>query len=215
MGSSASLVTTRQHAADRLAELTGIPAPYYLEHNLRISDYPHELLRNEGKALGQFDGRETEPLAGLPEDKYRDWDAAFVGLSENMETYTARDLNAKGLGNYLSCVHDPYGYEEGWTYVASPAAPTLDVVLTETMKENPDLRLMVPQGIFDTTSSMGSTTLMFAQLDIPSVRVAETYYAGGHAVYADLDSLMKFMNDVRAFVSGRNPSSAFPRLTSP
>jgi carboxypeptidase C (cathepsin A) len=93
-----------------------------------------------------------------------------------------------------------------------PPAPTLDIVLTEAMKESPNLRLMVPQGIFDTTSSMGSTTSMFEQLDIPSERVAVTYYAGGHMVYADLDSLKKFMDDLRVFVSGRNPSNAFPQV---
>jgi carboxypeptidase C (cathepsin A) len=201
----------RWSVADRLAELTGIPAQYYLEHNLRISAYRKELLRSEGKALAQFDGRETEPLADLPEDKDRDWDAAFVGVNSAMDKYATQNLGVKGLGSYNTCVHDPYGYEEGWTYVVPPA-PTLDVVLTETMKKLPKLRLMVPQGIFDTTSSMGSTTSMFEQLDIPSARVAVTYYAGGHMVYADRDSLKKFLGDVRVFVSGRNPSDAFPQV---
>jgi carboxypeptidase C (cathepsin A) len=205
---------TRQHIASRLAELTGIPAEYYLEHNLRINDYRRELLRSDGRALAQFDGRETEPLAGLPEDKDRDWDAAFAGLNHAMDFYATQDLGVKGLGNYISCVHDPYGYEEGWTYIVPPA-PTLDVVLTDAVKSNLTLRLMVPQGIFDTTSSMGSTTSLFEQLDVPANRVAITYYAGGHMVYADLDSLEKFMEDVRVFVSGRNPSGAFPRVAPP
>jgi carboxypeptidase C (cathepsin A) len=202
----------RARVAARLAELTGISAQYYLEHNLRISDYRRELLRNEGKALAQFDGRVTEPLAGLVEDRDRDWAAAFRGINQVMERYAERDLKAKGLGNYLSCVHDPYGYEEGWTYVVAPR-PTLDVVLTEVMKEQPTLRLLIPQGIFDTTSSMGSTISMFEQLDIPSERVAVTYYAGGHMVYSDPESLEKFMNDLRVFVSGRAPSEAIPRVS--
>jgi hypothetical protein len=108
-------------------------------------------------------------------------------------------------------VHDPYGYEEGWTYVVPPS-PTLDAVLTDVMRQNHGLRLLVPQGIFDTTSSMGSTVSMFQQLDIPADRVAVTYYSGGHMVYADADSLKKFMNDLRTFVSGGTPSDAFPSL---
>jgi carboxypeptidase C (cathepsin A) len=202
---------TKQRIAGRLAELTGISAQYYLQHRLQISDYRKELLRSDGQALAQFDGRETEPLAGLPEDKDRDWDAALAALNTAMDKYAGQNLGVKGVGHYITCVHDPYGYEEGWTYVVPPA-PTLDIVLTETMKESPNLRLMVPQGIFDTTSSMGSTTSMFEQLDIPSERVAVTYYAGGHMVYADLDSLKKFMDDLRVFVSGRNPSNAFPQV---
>lgn len=59
---------------------------------------------------------------------------------------------------------------------------------------------------------MGSTVSMFAQLDIPPERFAVTYYVGGHMVYSDPESLKKFMNDVRVFVSGRNPSRTFPSV---
>jgi carboxypeptidase C (cathepsin A) len=201
----------RQKVAARLEELTGISAQYYLTHNLRIRDYRHELLKSDGKALAQFDGRETEPLAGLPEDANRDWDAAVAGIDSIMARYAENELGVKGLGKYVSIVHDPYGYEEGWTYVVPPA-PALDVVLTEVMKRDPNLRLLIPLGIFDTTSSMGATRAMFQQLDIPSSRVNLTYYAGGHMVYSDLDGLKKFMEDVRVFVRGGRPSSAFPQV---
>jgi carboxypeptidase C (cathepsin A) len=204
----------RQQIAIQLAEVTGIPAQYYLTHNLRIREYRRELLKDEGRALAQFDGRETEPLAGLPEDADRDWDAAMAGLDAIMGHYAETELKVKGLGKYVSVVHDPYGYEEGWTYVVPPA-PTLDIVLTDDMKQNPNLRLLVPQGIFDTTSSMGSTTSMFEQLDIPSDRVVMTFYAGGHMVYSDLEGLKKFMADVRLFVTGGRPSSAFPSVSGP
>jgi len=56
---------------------------------------------------------------------------------------------------------------------------------------------------------------MFQQLNIPADRVTITYYAGGHMVYSDLNSLKKFMEDVRVFVCGRNPSSAFPHVEPP
>jgi len=201
----------RRKVAERLEELTGIPAQYYVTHNLRIRDYRHELLKSEGKALAQFDGRETEPLAGLPEDADRDWDAAVAGIDSIMARYAENDLGVKGLGRYVSVVHDPYGYEEGWTYVVPPA-PTLDVVLTDLMNRDPNLRLLIPQGIFDTTSSMGSTRAMFQQLEIPGGRVILTYYAGGHMVYSDLDALKKFMDDVRVFVRGGRPASTFPHV---
>ena len=201
----------RRKIAERLEALTGITAQYYLTHNLRIRDYRHELLKSEGKALAQFDGRETEPLAGLPEDANRDWDAAVAGVDSNMARYAENDLGVKGLVKYASIVHDPYGYEEGWTYVVPPA-PALDVVLTDIMQRDPNLRLLIPVGIFDTTGSMGATRAMFQQLEIPSERVILTYYAGGHMVYSDLESQKKFMEDVRVFVRGGRPSSAFPQV---
>ena len=120
----------------------------------------------------------------------------------------------KGLGGYISVVPDPYGYEEGWTYIVAPA-PALDVVLTEQMRSNPKLRLMVPMGLFDTTSSMGSTEMMFSQLDIPTDRVIITYYPGGHMVYSDVPGLKKFMADVREFVTNQPMArDSFPDVTA-
>ncbi|MFO1467923.1 MAG: hypothetical protein U1F35_16030 [Steroidobacteraceae bacterium] len=201
----------RGRVAGRLAEFSGIPAKYFLEHDLRVPNLRKELLKAEGRALAQFDGRQTEPLEGLPEDKDRDWDKAFSGLDAASKNVFEREFGVPDLGRYISVVHDPYGYEEGWTYVVPPA-PTLDVVLTEVMRANTALRLLVPQGIFDTTSSMGSTVSMFQQLNIPADRVAVTYYAGGHMVYADPEAFRKFMSDLRIFVSGGTPSDAFPSV---
>jgi hypothetical protein len=95
-------------------------------------------------------------------------------------------------------VPDP-GFGESWRYI-EPPAPTLDVILTEQMQATPNLRLMVPLGIFDMTSSVGSTELMFSQLDISADRVKLRYYPGGHVFYSDLASLKAFTSDVRAFV---------------
>lgn len=202
----------RRHVAEKLAGLSGIPAEYYLAHDLRVPNLRKELLKADGLALAQFDGRETERLAGLPEDKDRDWEKAFQGLDAAAMKVFEHEYGVQGLGRYASLVHDPYGYEEGWTYVVPPA-PTLDVVLTNAMRNNPALRLLVPQGIFDTTSSMGSTVSMFRQLAIPADRVAMTYYAGGHMVYADPDSLKKFMSDLRVFVGGGMPDDSYPDVT--
>ncbi len=199
----------RRLVAGKLAAFSGIPAQYYLEHDLRVPNLRKELLKADGLALAQFDGRQTEPLSGLPEDRDRDWDKAFLGLDTAAKNLFEREFGVHGLGRYVGLVHDPYGYEEGWTYVVPPAS-TLDVVLTDAMQGNTALRLLVPQGIFDTTSSMGSTVSMFQQLPIPANRVAVTYYAGGHMVYADPDSLKKFMSDLRIFVSGGMPSDRFP-----
>jgi carboxypeptidase C (cathepsin A) len=195
----------RRRIAERMAELTGLPASYYLDRQLRPADVRRDLLRNEGKLLGQFDGRETEPAAGAPQDRDRDWAKAVRGLTLNMERYAAQDLRVKGLGDYLTLVPDPYGFEDTWKYIA-PGRPLQDTVLTEQMHANPKLRLLVPQGVFDSTSSMGSTLALFAQLDIPAERVIVTYYPGGHMLYTDPAGREAFTSDIRAFVSGKTPT---------
>ena len=204
----------RQRIAARMAELTGLPASYYLQRDLRPADVRHDLLRSEGKLLGQFDGRETEPAARAPTDRDRDWTAAVRGLTVNMERYAARDLQVKGLGGYVSVVPDPYGFEDTWKYIP-PGRPLLDTVLAEQMQANPKMRLMAPQGVFDTTSSMGSTVSLFAQLDIPADRVVVTYYPGGHMLYSDPEGREAFTSDIRAFVTGKTPSHVDLPVTHP
>ncbi len=192
----------RERIAKRLAELTGISASYYLKNNLRLGDLRRELLRDEGLVMLQFDGRETEPAGPSVPDAERDWTAALAGLTANMEGYAARELKVAGLGNYVSVVPDPYGYEEGWTYI-KPPAPTLDVVLSEQMRANPKLRLLVTQGIFDATSSTGATEALYTMLDLPAERTQLAYYPGGHMLYSDEEGLARFTADVRAFLANR------------
>lgn len=192
----------RERIAQRLEALTGISASYYKKNNLRPGDIRRELLRDEGLVLLQFDGRETEPAGSSVPDAKRDWTAAMAGLTANMERYAARDLKVTGLGNYVSVVPDPYGYEEGWTYI-KPPAPTLDVVLSEQMRANPQLRLLVTQGIFDTTSSTGATEALYTMLDLPAERTQLAYYPGGHMLYSDEEGLARFTADIRAFVANR------------
>lgn len=192
----------KERIAKRLAELTGISASYYMKNNLRPGDFRRELLRDEGLVLLQFDGRETEPAGASVPDAERDWTAAMAGLTANMERYAARELRVTGLGNYVSVVPDPYGYEEGWTYIKSPA-PTLDVVLSEQMRASSKLRLLVTQGIFDTTSSTGATEALYTMLDLPAERTQLAYYPGGHMLYSDEEGLAQFTADIRAFIANR------------
>ncbi|MFC4312367.1 S10 family peptidase [Steroidobacter flavus] len=194
--------TGRERIASRLAALTGIPAAYYLANNLRIGDLRRELLKDQGRVLLQFDGRETESASASVPDDQRDWSALTAGLTANMERYAERDLKVSGLGTYISVVPDPYRYEDGWSYIKAPA-PTLDVVLSEHMRANTKFRLLVTQGIFDATSSTGSTESLYAMLDLPGDRTSIAYYPGGHMLYSDEAGLAQFTADVRAFVTHR------------
>nr|WP_302054136.1 hypothetical protein [Sphingomonas tagetis] len=204
----------RQRIASRLAELTGIPASYYLGNGLRAPNVRAELLRAEGKALDQFDGRDTEPANEKRIDRERDWDAILAGLTATMERYATGELRATGLPSYRTIVPDPYGYEDTWTYI-QPPAPGLDLVLSQQLRAQPKLRVMVPMGVYDTTSSVGSAQSLFAQMDAPREQVVLTYYPGGHALYSSPAGLKAFANDVRSFVAGRAPSSTAIPVDAP
>jgi len=202
----------RAKVAAGLARVTGIPADRWIASGLRIENPRRQLLAGRGKALGQFDGRELEPLDAAPKDADRDWDAMMLGLTRTSEHY-ANAIGAKGLPDYRSVVPDPYGFEDTWGYI-SPPAPLLDVVLQEQMRVQPRLRLMVTQGVFDTTSSMGATDFLFSQMDVPPDRISIARYGGGHMLYSDDAGRAAFAADIRAFVTGRPiPSRGYPTVT--
>lgn len=198
----------RKNIADRLAALTGVPATVWLAQRLRLDDVRRQLLASRNLALGQFDGRETEPLAGVPNDADRDFKTMMTALTLASER-TARDLfHATGLPEYLSIVPDPFAFEKSWNFIAAPNAGP-DIVLREQMAANPGMRLLVTQGVFDTTTTMGETDYQFSQIGTPRDRTSFAYYPGGHMLYSDDDGRIAFLQDLRAFVSGR-PEEARP-----
>jgi carboxypeptidase C (cathepsin A) len=192
----------QERVATGLQALTGIPSSVYLATKLQIPDLRKELLRDRNEQLDQFDGRAIAlPGAVGVEDRNRDWSAAFAGLTANLTKYEASELGVHGLEPYRSIVPDPYGFEDTWKYI-KPPAPGLDVVLADELKSQPALRVLVPMGLFDTTSSAGGAELFFGKYDVGRDRITLRFYNGGHMLYADPDALRAFNKDIRAFVTG-------------
>jgi len=194
---------SRRHIAQRLSELTGLSSEYFLQNGLRIGDLRRDLLKDRGLVLDQFDGRDAAPATEAPaNDRERDFDAAFRGVTENMTAYAARDLGVKGLERYRTIVPDPYGFEETWQYFKAPA-DGMDRLLGEVMTSQPKLRLLAPLGLFDTTGSAGGTESQLARLPVPAERIAVTYYPAGHMPYASLEGMRQLNADIGAFVTGK------------
>lgn len=201
----------RKRIADRLAELTGVPAAVWTSNGLRLQDVRKQLLASRNLALGQFDGRETEPLAGAPNDADRDFKGMMTALTLASERTAREVFHATGLPEYLSIVPDPFGFEKSWSFIVAPN-PGPDIILREQMAANPNLRLLVTQGVFDTTTTMGETDYQFSQIGTPRDRTSFAYYPGGHMLYSDDDGRRAFLQDLRAFVSGRAAAPrAFPQ----
>ncbi len=201
----------RSRVAAHLAELTGLPAHVWIANDLRLDNVRRQLLASRNLALAQFDGRDTEPLAGVPEDENRDYQAAERGLTAATERFVSKTFHATGLPDYRTIILDPYGFEKTWVYV-NPPAPGADVVLREQMTAHPQLRLLVTQGIFDTTTSMGGADYLLSQLGTPQSRVSMARYVGGHMLYSDDVGRRTFLGDLRTFVSGQPVAAGdFPK----
>ncbi|MGZ8336375.1 MAG: S10 family peptidase [Allosphingosinicella sp.] len=195
----------RQRIAQRLAALTGLPAAYYLEHNLRITkeDYRRELFREQGLILGRNDGRYVGPVSEEPGGG----DPSNVlpeALQRGFLEYLRRDLGVTWPDEYRFAAF-PEGGLEGWNWGAtSPFSdwPYMNL-LSEVMSRVPEFRVVVGVGLYDTSTTTGASEYALAQSGWPRDRASMLYYGGGHMAYSDETSLRQLMQDMRAFVQPR------------
>lgn len=197
----------REQIAARLAALTGISAEYYLANGLAITKqkFRTELLKDDGLILGMYDARYT---AAAPEPGKRAADPsmkvqpAFVAavtdhLKNDLhvtleEEYRPADAAVRGPG--------------GWDYGAPPS-PFSDYdfpsAISRVMSAQPEFRLMIGTGLYDTTTTYGPVRYMVTRRNFPTDRVVLQTYEGGHMAYTNEAALKKLTDDVRAFIAPR------------
>ena len=193
----------RNRIAKRLEELTGIPAAYYLEHDLRITkeQYRRELFRDRGLILGRSDGRYVGPVAeqqggGDPSGAVGTaLERAFVEhLREGLrvpwkDEYRFSSIPERGLEGWRWGATTPFS---DWPYMS---------LLSEVFQKVPDFRVLVGVGIYDTSTTTGASEYALAQSGWPAERASIAYYGGGHMAYSDERAFRKLMRDIRAFVT--------------
>ncbi|OWV34631.1 septum formation initiator [Pacificimonas flava] len=194
----------KRQVARRLEEFSGIPADYYLAHDLRISKerFRVELLRGEGLVVGRYDARYVAPRpADAGEVVGPDAFSAVSGLyGQAMPDYLEGDLGIGGAQAYKVIVRS----ERPWIYggADSPFAnwPFMDLIEAG-MERDEALRLFVASGIFDLTTTIGAADYLIDQSDIPADRYTVKRYEAGHVVYSDDESWRRLIADLRAFLS--------------
>jgi carboxypeptidase C (cathepsin A) len=193
----------RERLAARLAELTGIPAAFYLANDLRISKerFRVELLRAKGKVMGRYDARyladrPADVTTMMPGDPSSSISDAF---GKAMTGYLADTLKAPGADAYKVIAR----FDGSWSYGSedSPFAdwPFMSVVERHAAG-NACLRLFVGTGIYDTTTTIGAADYLFAQSSLPQARYRNARYVGGHVFYSDDGSRARFQSDLVDFI---------------
>jgi carboxypeptidase C (cathepsin A) len=197
----------RQQIATQLQALTGISAEYYLAHDLVISkqQFRVELLKDRGLILGMYDARYTGPApapgknASDPSLKVQ---PAFVAA---VTDHLKNDLHVTLNEEYRpadAAVRGP----KGWDYGAPPS-PFSDYdfpsAISRVMSAQPEFRLMLGTGLYDTTTTFGPVRYMVSHSDWPADRVVLHTYEGGHMAYTNEVALKALAEDVRSFIAPR------------
>lgn len=194
----------RARIAESLEDLTGLPASVFEARNLRVSKdtYRVELLKDRNLVLGAYDGR----YVATPKNKDEVPDASlapFPAIFEGFRRYARDDLQVRTPLEYRTDSPVTNGLE-GWDWGKSKSPfgdwPYMQAI-RQVMEQNPQFRVVVASGYYDTATTVGASEYAVVQSGWPRDRVTLRYYPGGHMAYTIEASLKQMMDDVRAFVA--------------
>jgi len=202
--------TERDAIAQRMSAYTGISVAYLKEANLRVSQprYRKELLRDERRTLGRYDGRfegfDTDAAGENPESDPSDT-AIRGAFTAAFNDYLARDLNYSSDVPYVvgaNAIQD-WDWKHKLRGQQRPAPVPITVSdLGDAMRTNPHLKVLSANGYFDLATPFFATEYDLGHMDIdPKLRsnLTFTYYPSGHMVYLNLDALKQFKQDLAKF----------------
>jgi carboxypeptidase C (cathepsin A) len=196
----------------KLAALTGLSPQWLARTRLRIDParFRKELLRDEGKTVGRFDSRYTgtdyDEVGEFPDADPSSYaiDSAFVTAVNDHLTrvlqidwprgYTAFNREALQKWDWVGPKTNETPRWPGYVNVA----PTLGKLL----RENPSLRVLVANGLYDFATPFFAAESTIAGNGIDASRVRMTYYDAGHMMYLHPPSLAALAEDLRGLIVG-------------
>ena len=198
----------RDTVAEQLHRYTGLSVDYIRKANLRVTEgeYTQEILREHAKTVGRLDSRftgvtfdqlsqnaEYDPQSSAISAAYT---AAFLDYYHR-ELNFPRDRDYKISGNVWpwDWKHSAPGGEQRMVNTGPDLARALGL--------NPNLRVLVLNGLFDLATPFLATEYMMSHLGLPAeVRqhVLMKYYDAGHMMYVNDASLKRMKADVAEFI---------------
>jgi carboxypeptidase C (cathepsin A) len=202
----------RAAVVKRLHEYTALSEQYLDLANLRVSEgeFTQELLRQHRVTVGRLDSR----FQGL----------SFDPLAKEAESDPQSDaIEAAYTAGFLDWYHQGLKFGQGKTYVVGadiwrtwdfkhkvpgvpiplPSLTNTGIDLAHAMSSNPNLRILVLNGLYDLATPFFGSEYMISHLELPKsgrARIEMKYYPAGHMMYIHEPSLKAFKTDVADFI---------------
>jgi len=205
--------TERNKAAEKLSYFTSLSKEYILTSNLRIlmPRFQKQLLADKGLAVGRLDGRfmgdEVDKLSERPHlgdpSSYQISGAYTAALNY----YFATELNVKMDRPYLTS-NGNIGRLWNWRTVPKgsywePTPVSVSRKLAETMRRNPEMKVMVANGYYDLICPFFDAEFTFTRNGIQRDKIDMYYYEGGHMMYTHEPDFIKLSKDIRTFLKSK------------
>ncbi len=197
---------TRAQIVAKLHAYTGLSETYIDAANLRVNPnrFQEELLRAEGRNVGRFDGRysgdESDPNGTFPSYDPSDTmtSAAFVTAFNHYAHDVLKYRDERPYDVLDFGVNGAWKYMRGQDPSAVSTVPDLKAALTQ----NPSLHVLSANGYFDLATGFYGTEYLLNHMGLNAEqrkRLHYSYYASGHEVYLNHDSLVQFKADLVQF----------------
>ncbi|MEO9079907.1 MAG: peptidase S10 [Rhodanobacter sp.] len=205
----------KQAVAKQLYQYTGLPAAIWLKANLRLPAgvFRHELLADSGQTTGRLDSRFSGPqMDPLSESSEYDPMSTATGSAyvAAFNSYVRKDLKFGDDLKYRPSVDGADDYRWDYSHTApgnrkGQPQQSLNVMgdLAAAMKENPNLKVYVHGGYFDTATPFYAAQYEMEHLPIPASlvkNISYSWYPSGHMVYLHLPSLKALHDNVAKFI---------------
>jgi len=210
-------VQEREKELNKLVSYTGLSKDYLDKANLRVNQpqFCQELLRDSSLSVGRFDSRFkgiTQNLLSefaFNDPQYSEINPAFVSTFMNYYTTELKVSKDKiynpDTGGYPDFKWD-WKHQRSNGLLIDAAMPNTATDLLNAMSNNPGLKVLVLNGIYDLATPFAGTEYTFDHMGLNKKikgNIIYKYYESGHMMYIHNESAAKFKKDVAEFISDR------------
>lgn len=209
----ATISADEKHAvAEKLHQYTGLPVAYIEKANLRVNggEFRKQLQADTDTTTGRLDSR----FSGVtidPLSQRAAYDPQAAGISSAylsaFNDYVRKDLKFGDGKSYRVYAHS----DKPWDSLHQPPNSSRKLYLATnvmpdlawTMKNNPNLKVMLNAGYFDLATPFFEGVYEMHHLPMPAKlqkNIEYKFYESGHMVYAHEPSLKALHDNVAAFI---------------
>jgi carboxypeptidase C (cathepsin A) len=204
--------------AQEMSAWIGLPAAYLARKHLRVeaTDFRWELLHDDGKVCGRFDGRFTFDQGnylqlsreGNLEDEDPSDSAASPAWSMAWHQVVANEIGYRNPRPYLQNAYESIGPKWDFKHRNAGAQwdsplPNVAFDLASAMRKNPTMRVMILGGRYDLATPYLAPEEDLARMylsDELKANISWRLYEAGHMVYINPDERARMVSDVEEFL---------------
>lgn len=205
----------REKILNKLVSYTGLSKEYWNNANLRVNQpqFSEELLRGDHIEVGRLDARykgiTQDPLSefAFSDPQSNSISPAFIAAFMNYYTVELKVPKDKTYNTGAYVFNDfnwDWKHPRSNGFFGSASSPNTGPDLVNAMSNNPRLKVMVLNGIFDLATPFYGTEYTFDHLGLDKKiknNISMKYYEAGHMMYVHNPSAAAFKKDVADFIA--------------